>query len=554
VVTVSKRRWLVSALSLALAAAGLAAQPDGVDLLLINGKVFTANPAAPWAEAVAIRGNRVAAVGTTAAINRLAGADTHIVDAGGRVVIPGINDAHTHVGARPPGVSLKLEGDEPTLAAVISALRDAVASAPEDRWIYGTVGERVLSDPKATRFTLDEAAPGRRVKLSTWTGHGVIFSTEGLRAIDIGVRDPDPLFGRYRRTADGIVDGRLDEYADLRAHRRLAALVPRQDVVASLRRLGVEAIGYGITSIQAMGNALPAADLATMLPDVHLPIRWRIIRFPITLSEEESPADFKELPRNPWPLVTVSGVKWILDGTPVERLAAMNAPYADRAGWTGELNLTPADIDRALQRALDTGDQPMFHIAGDRSIDQLFSSMERLAPASRWIPLRVRIEHGEFLTRDRFERAKRLGVVNVQNPSHFTIPDIMAARYGASRTATVEPIKSIVAAGIPLALGGDGPLNPFLNMMFAIAHPNNPSEALTREQVVTAYTTGSAYAEFAEREKGQLKAGMLADVAVLSQDIFTVAADKLPATTSVFTMADGKISLTKLPDRKAAAR
>ena len=142
----------------------------------------------------------------------------------------------------------------------------------------------------------------------------------------------------------------------------------------------------------------------------------------------------------------------------------------------------------------------------------------------------------------------------MQNPAHLTIPEIMTARYGASRTATVEPLKSMVAAGIPIALGGDGPMNPFLNMMFAIAHPNNPSEAMTREQVVTAYTTGSAYAEFAEREKGQLKAGMLADIAVLSQDIFTVGADKLPATTSVFTIVDGKTVVAMLPDRTAAAR
>jgi predicted amidohydrolase YtcJ len=539
---------------LALAAVALQAQPDEVNLLLINGKVFTADPAAPWAEAVAISGNRIAAVGATIALNRLAGANTRIVDAGGRVVIPGINDAHTHVGARLPGVSLKLDGDDPTLAQVTAAVRVAAASLPEGRWIYGTVGERVLGDPKATRFTLDDAAPGRLVKLSAWTGHGVLFSTAGLRAIGIGDGDPDPPFGAYRRTQDGSIDGRLDEYADLPAHRRLAALVGREDTVASLHRLAVEAVGYGITSIQAMGNALPAADLAGLLPDVQVPIRWRIIRFPITLTENDSPAHFKQLPRDPWPLITVSGVKWILDGTPVERFAAMNAGYADRPGWNGTLDLPPADIDRALRRALETGDQPMFHAVGDRAIDQLFTSMERIAPVEQWQRLRVRIEHGEFLTRARFERAKRLGIVNVQNPAHLTIPEIMTARYGADRVATVQPLKSIVAAGIPLGLGSDGPLNPFLNMMFAIAHPNNPSEALTREQVITAYTTGSAYAEFAEREKGQLKAGMLADIAVLSQDIFTVAPDKLPATTSVFTMTDGKISVAQLPDRKAPAR
>src|SRR5580765_1428051 len=210
-VTMSKLR-LVSALSLSLAVVGLRAQPDGLDLLLINGKVFTANPAAPWAEAVAIRGNRITAVGTTAAIRQTAGADTWLVDVGGRVVIPGINDAHTHVGARPPGIVLKLEGNDPTLTDVLTALREAAAAAPADQWIYGTVGEQVLSDPSATRFTLDGVAPKRLVKLSTWTGHGVIFSTAGLRAIKTGDRDPDPPFARCQRKQGGPSDGRLDKY------------------------------------------------------------------------------------------------------------------------------------------------------------------------------------------------------------------------------------------------------------------------------------------------------------------------------------------------------
>ena len=526
----------------ALAAIAASAQaPDPADLILINGKVFTVDPAAPWAEAIALRGDRIAGVGTTTAMRQRAGANTRIIDVGGRVVIPGINDAHTHVGVRPPGVVLKLNGNDPTLAEVIAAIRDTIAGAPDDRWIFGTVGERWLSDPKATRFTLDDAAPGRLVKLSAWTGHGVTFSTPGLRAIGIGDRDTDPPFGRYRRTPDGVLDGRLDEYADLRAHRRLTALAGHDAAVASLRRVADEAIGLGITTIQAMGNALTATDLSTMLPEAKTPIRWRVIRFPIGVTERESPADLGALPRQPTPLVTVSGVKWILDGTPVERLSAMNLPYADRAGWTGLLNLSPTELDAVLRLALDTGDQPMFHITGDRGVDLLFSSMERLAPAEPWQRLRVRIEHGEFLTRPRFQRAKRLGVINVQNPSHLTILDSMVARFGAERAATVEPLKSMLEAGIPLALGGDGPINPFLNMMFAVQHANNPPEALTREQVVTAYTAGSAFAESAEHDKGRLAAGMLADIAVLTQDIFTVETNKLPATSAAMAIVNGRI-------------
>ena len=316
--------------------------------------------------------------------------------------------------------------------------------------------------------------------------------------------------------------------------------------IASLRGLADEAIALGITTIQAMANSLTATDLSALLPEAKTPIRWRVIRFPIALTERDAPADWAPLPRKPAPGVTVSGVKWILDGTPVERLAAMNAPYADRAGVTGALNMSPAGLETVLRRALDTGEQPMFHIAGDRGVDLLFSTMERMASAERWQRLRVRIEHGEFITRERFARARRLGIVNVQNPAHFTIPDIMTARFGAARAGTAEPVRSIVEAGIPLALGGDGPINPFLNMMFATTHANNPAEALTREQVVTAYTAGSAYAEFAEREKGQLKAGMLADVAVLSQDIFTAPVDKLPATTAELTIVGGQIVREKL--------
>jgi predicted amidohydrolase YtcJ len=537
----------IRSLIVALAAAAIAsAQAPDADLLLINGKVFTADPAAPWVEAIAIRGERITAVGTTAAIRSRATATTRIVDAGGRVVIPGINDAHTHVGARPAGEVLKLKGDDPAPADVIAAIREAAARTPADRWIYGTVGERWLSDPQSTRFTLDDAAPGRMVKVSAWTGHGVTLSTPGLRAIGIGDRDPDPPLVTYRRTAEGVVDGRFDEYADLRVHRRLTAIAGHEAAVASLRGLADEAIGLGITTIQAMANALTASDLSKLLSEAGTPIRWRIIRFPITLTERESPADLGPLPRRPAPLVTVSGVKWILDGTPVERLAAMNTPYADRPGWTGTLNLSPSELDVVLRRALETNDQPMFHIVGDRGVDLLLAAMERLAPAERWQRLRVRIEHGEFLTRERLARAKRLGIVNVQNPAHFTIPELMTARFGAERTATVEPVKSIVEAGIPLAIGGDGPINPYLNMMFATMHPNNPQEALTREQVVTAYTAGSAYAEFTEREKGRLATGMLADVAVLSQDIFAVPAEKLPTTTAELTIVGGRIVRDKL--------
>ena len=543
-----RSQWLATTLVAAAAVAIAAAQtPPPADLVLVNGRVFTADTQTPWAEAIAIRGERIVDVGTSAAVRTRAGASTRVIDVDGRVVIPGINDAHVHVGARPPGASLRLDGNDPSAAEVMTAIRTAVTDTPADGWIYGTIGERALSDAALNRRALDEIAGARRVKLAAWTGHGNILSSAALKALGIGDRDPDPPFGRYGRTADGRLDGHLEEYADLRAGRAMTALAGHAAIVASLRATAEEAVGFGITTIQAMANSVPAAPLAAMLGEAATPIRWRVIRFPVALQQQDDRDSLAPLPRQPAPFITITGTKWILDGTPIERLAAMNEPYADRAGWTGRLNLAPADIDAALRRALDLNDQPMFHIVGDRGIDAVFAAMERLAPPERWQALRPRIEHGEFLTASRIARAKRFGIVNVQNPAHFTIRDEMRTRFGVVRAESAQAVKSLVEGGVPFALGSDGPLNPFLNMMFAVTHPNNPREALSREQAVIAYSAGAAYAEFAERDKGRIAPGLLADIAVLTQDIFTVSVDRLPATKAVVTIVNGRIVRNELP-------
>jgi predicted amidohydrolase YtcJ len=135
----------------------------------------------------------------------------------------------------------------------------------------------------------------------------------------------------------------------------------------------------------------------------------------------------------------------------------------------------------------------------------------------------------------------------VQNPSHLALPPIMNARWGSDRLRTVNLLRTLVDSGVPLAIGSDGPREPGLNVMFATLHPNVPSEALTREQAVAAYTRGSAYAAFAERERGTLAPGMLADLAVLSQDVFTAPPDRLPGTTSVLTLVGGRVVHDALP-------
>jgi predicted amidohydrolase YtcJ len=167
--------------------------------------------------------------------------------------------------------------------------------------------------------------------------------------------------------------------------------------------------------------------------------------------------------------------------------------------------------------------------------------MERTGPDEGWRSKRIRVEHGEGIMPDLLSLAVKLGIVVVQNPTHFSLHDVMVARYGAS--AKLQPLRSLALAGISIAIGSDGPMNPYLNIMFASMHPDNPDEAITRAQAIEAYTSGSAYAEFAEKEKGTIAVGRLADIAVPSNDILTISADALPGAHSVLTIVGGRVVL-----------
>jgi predicted amidohydrolase YtcJ len=281
-----------------------------------------------------------------------------------------------------------------------------------------------------------------------------------------------------------------------------------------------------------------APRAAALLADAALPVRVRLISFSL-----DDPARWQApnvSPPDPAAMMAVSGTKWILDGTPIERLAYVRQAYLDRNGWRGAPNFRPAVFDPMLARALEAQEPILVHAVGDAAIDQLFAGMRRAGSPLRWQLRRPRIEHGDLLTKDLFAEAKRFGVVLVQNPTHFFLPELRD-RWGAERVARAQAVKSALEAGVPLAIGSDGPINPFLNLRLAVEHPNNPSEALTLDQAVRAYTAGSAFAEFAEKEKGTIAPGMLADLAILSQDIFAAPPDALDRTTSVVTIVGGRV-------------
>ncbi len=511
------------------------AQAAAVDTILHNGKVWTGDGDQPAATALAITKGRVVAIGSDAAILALATPASQRIDLKGHRVVPGINDAHTHLTTSPPSEELDLPRD-----ADSARVRAALAALPTagEGWITADIGMDVLADPAMRRSQLDALQPTRPVLLSGWTGHGMLVNSAGQQALGLSL-EAVPAGGWLGRDGAGAFDGRVYEYAQWSPRTGLPAAAPGV-LRGRIERVSAQLLGLGITSIQNMAIGTPLPDFVTAWQEAGTPLRVRAIRTPLGLTPGAAP-DHLELPaRDPArPALTLSGTKWILDGTPMERGAAVRSAYAD--GGHGRLNFSQGEIQALLREIYARADQPLLHVSGDATLVTVLDAMQAVATPAAWQALRPRIEHGEGLAPDLMARAAGFGIVLVQNPSHFMLPPPESA-YMA--THGLQPLADVLAAGIPLALGSDGPPSPWLNMMFAIAPASRPEQALTREQALRAYTTGSAYAEFSEGEKGRLAPGYLADLAVLSQDVLdeTVPAQALPATTSLLTMVGGTIA------------
>lgn len=521
-----------------------AAQEPAPDLILYNGKIFTSDAAHPYVKALAIRGDRITATGDSTKIIALAGPKTRRIDLGGRTVIPGINDAHNHVEVSPADtVDLQFKSLDPTWTEVKQALgSSAVARAPKGAFVRAYLGPSVWKNPEVTRDALDKLVPDHPVILFI-TDHASILNSAALDRLGIREDQANPLGGRYERFADGRLTGVLREYASLQAVRKLADLTGEADALAELRKTLSAAVKWGITSIQDMSNAMTPERCVALLEKVPTPIRVRVMRMPPTTPTGRDIQEGRPAPRSSNPFITVSGTKWMLDGTPLERTFeardAGHPPGTHFETLFSDLALTfpPAEIEKMLRESLQDNDQLMVHVFGNNSAAAMLAAMQATGGNRVWAGRRVRFEHGDGLFPNLILLAKEMGVVVVQNPSHLNVSAIFPGLY----LERAQPLRSLLVAGIPVALGSDGPTNPYLNIMLASLHPNRPSEAITREQAVIAYTATSAYAEFAEKDKGTIEPGKLADLAVLSRDIFTVPAGELPKTVSVLTMVGGKV-------------
>ncbi len=486
------------------------------DLILLNGKIFTSDAAHPYVEALAIRGERIVATGTTEKIRSLAGPLTKRIDLGGRVVIPGINDAHYHCGFEPAGFHLRFKNAEPTWAEVAEELAAAVAKTPKGTLIHGEIGPMAFEDPQASRASLDKIAPDHPVMLDTWAQYGGVLNSAAFAKFGVKEHEPDPVAGHFVRSADGKLTGVVYEYAKFRINRRRSDMATEEEALQQTREFFRDAVRLGITSVQNMSLPGGVERCAMASKKAPTPIRMRVIRMAGTTVDGRDKTERRSLSPHPAPLITVSGTKWLLDGSPIERTAALRKPYTDLPSTSGELDFPEKEMEAMLRESLQNDDQLLVHAVGDRATETFLNAMDATGGTNVWSSRRARMEHGDGIMPELIARVKQMGLIVVENPTHLALRELFVKR-------------------------SDGPNNPYLNIMLASIYPGKPREAITREQAVTAYTLGSAHAEFAEKEKGSLEPGKYADRAVLSQDIFRLPPPELPKTESVLTMVGGKI-------------
>ncbi len=509
------------------------------DIVLLNGRIFTANAEHPFAEALAIAGEFISAIGTTESVSRLAGPQTRVIDLQGRLATPGFNDAHTHFSPDWVGKTLEFSGMEPSCEEVLKAIEAAVRTEPPGTVISGAIGATAFFHADLTPAKLTEIAPDHPVMLITWTPHAAILNRAMTKKLGVDEAAPPVaggFFGKGLRSPRW--DGVVHEYAAIGLHVRL---LDASKEAAGLREMLGACVHWGITSLQLMALPTDSQHLVDLLAAVGTPIRVRIIPMPRTDARGRLKPVYPKIPASIANRVRVDGVKWLLDGTPVERSSAQLVPYADDSGWSGAMDFPPSEVRALLEEVRRGTTQPMFHIVGDRTMEAFLDALDATGGPSVWAQRRVRMEHGDGIAADLIPRVRQLGVVIVQNPTHLTLDPLFASRFGPEGVARYQPFRSLQEAGIPLALGSDGEMNPFLNVMLASLFPRRPDEALRREDALIAYTATAAYAEFEETRKGTLEAGKLADIAVLSQDILRLPPPELPKTHSVLTIVGGTI-------------
>jgi predicted amidohydrolase YtcJ len=538
--------------SVLFAAPAAAVPPCEPALAVVNARVFTVDRARPWAEAVAICGERIDAVGTSEEIRQRLPAGTRIVDAGGRLVVPGFNDAHVHLadGAKDLlSVNLRDARSSDEMRARVAAF---AAKTPRDRWILGGFWDHEAWPDHAlpTRALMDAAAPDHPVFLARLDGHMAVANSKALALARVTRDTAVPEGGAILKDASGELTGILKDNAMGLVSRAIPA-PSFEETLAGAKAALAHAASLGVTTVQ---------DLTTSADELRAYQRLRASgELPVRIyaTQERPFAEFLAMGvttgfGDDW--VRIGGVKLYADGSMGSGTAAFFEPYADDPATTGLLIQSPDALRTLVFDADAAGFQVLVHAIGDRANAVVLDILERLAAERGPRDRRARIEHAQVVRDADKARFARAGVIASIQPSHCT-DDMRWAekRIGKDRCAIAYDFKSFLDAGVRVAFGTDWyvePLDPMIGLhaavtrQFADGTPAggwHPEERLTMAQAIELYTLGSAYAEFAETRKGSITPGKLADLVVLSRDLFTIPPRDILGTTPVLTIVGGRV-------------
>ena len=506
------------------------------DLVVVNANVHTMDRQRPAAEAVAVYGSRIVAVGTSAEIRRMADAHTRVIDAHGALVLPGFNDAHVHFidgGFHLASVSLRDANSPEEFAARI---RDFAAKIPKGRWITGGDWdhERWPGTPLPTKELIDRFTPDNPVFVNRLDGHMSLANSVALKLAGVTRETKDPPGGLIVRDAAGEPTGILKDAAMSFVYAKIPdpSLDERLD---ALRAATNHAASLGVTSVQDMSAGDDVAvyqllarrgELKTRVYAVRSIMSWEVLKRAGVLHAFGND------------LIRIGGLKGFADGSLGSTTALFFEPFNDAPTTRGLLGdeMQPEGVMLARVKGADeVGLQVMIHAIGDAANDKILSIYEQVTREDGARDRRFRIEHAQHLRAQDIPRFASAHVVASMQPYHAIDDGRWAEkRIGHERARTTYAFRSLLDSGATLAFGTDwyvAPLNPMLGIYAAATrrtldgkNPQGwiPEQKITVEEAVRAYTVGSAYAEFTDDVKGTLAPGKLADMVILDRDIFKI--------------------------------
>ena len=526
------------------------------DVVFVGGHVWAGKGLA-GGTALALRGDRIVAVGDDASIRALAGPATRVVELRGRSVVPGFNDAHVHFLDGSFGllsVDLRDARDEADLARRIGG---HAAKLPAGEWILQGNWDHEAWPTKAlpTRQAIDALTPKNPVSVNRLDGHMLLANSLALKLAGITRDTPDPDGGTIVRDGKGEPTGILKD----NAQELVAKVVPETSREQNLRaaRAGLaEAARLGVTTIQDNSTIDALPTYLELKSRGELTARFSVWRYASSSMAPLIAAGVRSGLGDDW--IRLGALKILSDGSMGAGTAAFFEPYADDPSTKGLLLHPVADLEKMIAEADKAGFQLAVHAIGDRANTLVLDAFEKAARANGARARRFRIEHAQVVKTSDLARYKAMGVIASIQPSHC-IDDMRWAerRIGEARSHDSYKIGSFVRAGIPIAFGTDWfvePLDPRLGIYAAVTREFvgggpaggwHPEEKIGLEEALDAYTRGSAYAEFTEDAKGTLAPGMLADLVVFGGNIFDGPPSHLLNTPVEMTVVGGRVVYEK---------